>query len=61
MIEEKYIPFREYQTYVRIVKEDDQDSVPILLLHGGPGSTHNYFVLRFYWIRLSLHRWRSCI
>lgn len=43
MIEEKYIPFREYQTYVRIVKEDDQDSVPILLLHGGPGSTHNYF------------------
>ena len=36
MIEEKYIPFREYQTYVRIVKEDDQDSVPILLLHGGP-------------------------
>jgi proline iminopeptidase len=43
MIEEKYIPFREYQTYVRIVKEDDQDCVPILLLHGGPGSTHNYF------------------
>ena len=43
MTEEKYIPFREYQTYVRIVKEDDQDSVPILLLHGGPGSTHNYF------------------
>lgn len=43
MIEEKYIPFREYQTYVRIVKEYDQDSVPILLLHGGPGSTHNYF------------------
>ena len=43
MIEEKYIPFREYQTYVRIVKEDDQDGVPILLLHGGPGSTHNYF------------------
>ena len=43
MIEEKYIPFREYQTYVRIVKEDNQDSVPILLLHGGPGSTHNYF------------------
>ena len=43
MIEEKYIPFREYQTYVRIVKEDDQDSVPILLLHGGPGSTQNYF------------------
>ena len=43
MTEEKYIPFREYQTYVRIIKEDDQDSVPILLLHGGPGSTHNYF------------------
>lgn len=43
MIEEKHIPFREYQTYVRIVKEDDQASMPILLLHGGPGSTHNYF------------------
>lgn len=40
---EGYMPFKEYKTYYRIVKGGD--STPIVLLHGGPGSTHNYFEL----------------
>lgn len=40
---EGYMPFLEYQTYYRIVKGGNK--TPIILLHGGPGSTHNYFEL----------------
>ena len=40
-IKEGYIPFREGKTYYRIVGEGKK--TPLLLLHGGPGSTHNYF------------------
>ena len=43
-IVEGYMPFLEYQTYYRIVGEKS-DKAPLLLLHGGPGSTHNYFEL----------------
>ena len=42
-IEEGYMPFKGYQTYYRIVGERQKGKVPLLLLHGGPGSTHNYF------------------
>lgn len=38
-----YMPFKGYQTYYRIVGENKNGCKPILLLHGGPGSTHNYF------------------
>ncbi len=41
-ITEGYMPFIGYQTYYRIVGESS-DKAPLLLLHGGPGSTHNYF------------------
>ena len=41
-IVEGYMPFLEYQTYYRIVGEKT-DKAPLVLLHGGPGSTHNYF------------------
>ena len=41
-ITEGYMPFMGYQTYYRIVGEAS-DKAPLLLLHGGPGSTHNYF------------------
>lgn len=34
------MPYLEYQTYYRIV--DGGDKTPIILIHGGPGSTHNY-------------------
>lgn len=37
---EGYMPYLEYQTYYRIV--DGGDKTPIILIHGGPGSTHNY-------------------
>jgi len=38
-----YLPFRGYQTYYRIVGDLKSELTPLLLLHGGPGSTHNYF------------------
>ncbi len=42
-IEEGYMPFLGYKTYYRIVGTASKDKMPLLLLHGGPGSTHNYF------------------
>lgn len=42
-ITEGYMPYLGYQTYYRIVGECREGKKPILLLHGGPGSTHNYF------------------
>ena len=48
-ITEGYIPFMGYQTYYRIVGEANPQKAPLLLLHGGPGSTHNSFeVLDFF-------------
>ncbi|MFT9363407.1 MAG: proline iminopeptidase-family hydrolase [Liquorilactobacillus nagelii] len=44
-IQEGYMPFHQYQTYFRIVGEANQDKAPLLLTHGGPGSSHNYFEL----------------
>lgn len=41
-VTEGYMPFMGYQTYYRIVGEAT-GKAPLLLLHGGPGSTHNYF------------------
>lgn len=38
---EGYMPFKGFKTYYRIV--DGGDKTPIVCLHGGPGSTHNYF------------------
>ncbi|MGO1369441.1 MAG: proline iminopeptidase [Senegalia sp. (in: firmicutes)] len=42
-VTEGYMPFGEYKTYYRIVGESKDGKRPLLLLHGGPGSTHNYF------------------
>ena len=39
---EGYMPYLGYQTYYRIVGEPSSKPT-LLLLHGGPGSTHNYF------------------
>lgn len=36
------MPFKGFETYYRIVGEKT-DLAPLLLIHGGPGSTHNYF------------------
>ena len=40
---EGYMPYLEYKTYYRIVGENTSGKAPLVLLHGGPGSTHNYF------------------
>lgn len=42
-ITEGFMPFHGYQTYYRIVGEAQHETVPLILLHGGPGSSHNYF------------------
>ena len=42
-ITEGYMPYLGYQTYYRIAGECRDGKKPLLLLHGGPGSTHNYF------------------
>lgn len=44
-IEEGYMPFKGYKTYYRIVGEKTPGKAPLLLIHGGPGSSHNYFEL----------------
>lgn len=42
-IEEGYMPYLGYKTYYRVVGEKTGNKKPLVLLHGGPGSTHNYF------------------
>lgn len=42
-IVEGYMPYLEYKTYYRIIGECTGNKKPLILLHGGPGSTHNYF------------------
>ncbi len=41
-IDEGYMPFLDFKTYYRVVNPEGKKT-PLLLLHGGPGSTHNYF------------------
>jgi L-proline amide hydrolase len=40
---EGYVHFRDYRTWYRFVGDLNSPTVPLLALHGGPGSTHNYF------------------
>ena len=44
-ITEGYMPFMGYKTYYRIVGECAPGKYPLITMHGGPGSTHNYFEL----------------
>lgn len=41
-VQEGYMPYLGYQTYYRIVGESKSGKAPLVLLHGGPGSTHCY-------------------
>ena len=41
-VQEGFMPFHGYQTYYRIVGQKS-NKAPLLMLHCGPGSTHNYF------------------
>src|SRR5262245_6628775 len=40
---EGYVDFRGYRTWYRFVGDPNTPKTPLLALHGGPGSTHNYF------------------
>ena len=42
-IREGYMPFLGYKTYYRVVGKNTGNKKPLVLLHGVPGSTHNYF------------------
>ena len=42
-ITEGRMPYLGYETYYRITGDRKGNKKPLLLLHGGPGSTHNYF------------------
>jgi proline-specific peptidase len=41
-IKEGYIEWKEYKTYYRIVNPNGK-KIPLCILHGGPGSTHNSY------------------
>lgn len=41
-IKEVYLPFKGYKTYVRIVGESKDGKLPLLVLNGGPGMSHDY-------------------
>lgn len=38
-INDGYIPYLGYKTHYRIVGELKEDTIPLIILHGGPGST----------------------
>jgi proline-specific peptidase len=40
---EGLVAFRGYETWYRVVGEDALGRLPLICLHGGPGSTHHYF------------------
>ena len=42
-IREGYMPWNGHQTYFRIAGKENPEKAPLILIHGGPGSTHNYF------------------
>jgi L-proline amide hydrolase len=42
-VREGYVDFRGYRTWYRVAGELESGATPLLALHGGPGSTHNYF------------------
>ncbi|QMU07576.1 proline iminopeptidase [Levilactobacillus suantsaii] len=44
-VQEGYMPFHGFKTYYRIVGQGTPGQAPLLLIHGGPGSSHNYFEL----------------
>ena len=40
---EGFVDFRGYRTWYRVAGDLDSPDTPLVALHGGPGSTHNYF------------------
>lgn len=44
-VSEGYMPYLGNKTYYRTVGECQEGKKPLILIHGGPGSAHNYFEL----------------
>ena len=42
-VSEGFADFRGYRTWYQVAGELGSGATPLLALHGGPGSTHNYF------------------
>ena len=42
-VSDGYVDYRRYRTWYRVVGDLASATVPLLALHGGPGSTHHYF------------------
>ena len=42
-VSEGHVDYRGYRTWYRIIGDPESGAVPLLALHGGPGSTHHYF------------------
>jgi proline-specific peptidase len=42
-VSEGYVDYRRCRTWYRVVGDLASATVPLLALHGGPGSTHHYF------------------
>jgi L-proline amide hydrolase len=42
-VSEGFVDYRGHRTWYRVVGDQAAGAVPLLALHGGPGSTHNYF------------------
>ena len=43
-IRETYIDYHGFKTYCKIVGENQPGKKTLLMLHGGPGATHNYLL-----------------
>jgi L-proline amide hydrolase len=39
---EGFAPYRGYQTWYRITGNLSADQPPLIIVHGGPGCTHDY-------------------
>jgi len=42
LVSEGFVDYRGYRTWYRVVGDSGSGAVPLLALHGGPGSTHHY-------------------
>ncbi|QHF01732.1 proline iminopeptidase-family hydrolase [Pseudomonas asturiensis] len=42
MIQEGCVPFRDYHTWYRVTGNPHGPRTPLVILHGGPGCTHDY-------------------
>jgi proline-specific peptidase len=42
-VSEGHVDYRGYRTWYRLIGDPESGALPLLALHGGPGSTHHYF------------------